>query len=110
MSTPGPNPSSSPQAKGPVRGRAPQWNVVVLNDDDHSVPYVVRMLQELFHATQDDARKLTETIDSAGRAVVFTTHKELAELKVEQVMGYGRDPQLASSKGSMSAVIEPAVE
>jgi ATP-dependent Clp protease adaptor protein ClpS len=40
--------------------------------------------------------------------IVVTTHKELAELRQEQIQSYGADPRLPESTGSMRAVIEPA--
>ena len=42
--------------------------------------------------------------------IVFTGHKEMAELKCEQIHGYGADVRVATCKGSMSAYIEPAEE
>jgi ATP-dependent Clp protease adaptor protein ClpS len=84
------------------------WNVVLLDDQEHSYEYVIRMVQELFSASPEKALQIAQMVDRDKRAVLLTTHKELAELKREQVHAYGRDPQLAISKGSMSAVIEPA--
>jgi ATP-dependent Clp protease adaptor protein ClpS len=39
---------------------------------------------------------------------VLTTHKELAELKRDQILAYGADPRMEESKGSMRAIVEPA--
>ncbi|MFG0283090.1 MAG: ATP-dependent Clp protease adaptor ClpS [Phycisphaerales bacterium JB039] len=88
--------------------RLTPWNVVLLNDDDHTYEYVIRMLGDLFGAPRPQAFKLARTVDSQGRAIVATTHRELAELKRDQIHGYGRDPLLAESAGSMTATIEPA--
>src|SRR5688500_9561107 len=84
------------------------WNVVLLNDDDHSVQYVVRMMQELFGHPPEKGLKIASTVDKQGRAVCLTTHKEHAELKRDQIHAYGRDAMTQGSKGSMSAIIEPA--
>lgn len=84
------------------------WNVVLLNDDDHTYEYVIRMMQTVFAHPIEKALNVAKTVDSQGRAICLTTHKELAELKLEQIKTFGRDPLMASSKGSMSAVIEPA--
>ncbi|MBL0869137.1 MAG: ATP-dependent Clp protease adaptor ClpS [Phycisphaerales bacterium] len=111
MAQQGSSSQPSPHAQGGPTGSSKQparWNVVLLNDDDHSFDYVIRMVQELFYQNHEQAQRIAETIDSSGRAVVFTTHKEHAELKVEQIHGYGRDPMVSQSKGSMAAVIEPA--
>ena len=54
-----------------------------------------------------DTHELTNAVDQANRAIVFTSHKELAELKREQIQGFGTDHRIASCKGSMSAILEP---
>jgi len=84
------------------------WNVVLLDDNDHSYDYVIRMMQELFAHPKEKAFKIAQTVDSDKRAVCLTTHKEHAELKRDQILAFGRDPIMASSRGSMSAIIEPA--
>jgi ATP-dependent Clp protease adaptor protein ClpS len=84
------------------------WNVVLLDDDFHSYEYVIRMMQELFGHTVERAFKMAETVDTDGRVVCLTTHKEHAELKQEQIHAFGRDPLMAESQGPMSAIIEPA--
>jgi ATP-dependent Clp protease adaptor protein ClpS len=38
----------------------------------------------------------------------MTTHRELAELKRDQIHSYGTDPRVATCQGSMSATVEPA--
>ena len=84
------------------------WNVVLLDDDEHSYEYVIRMMQELFGHPLERAFKVAKTVDTEGRVVCLTTHKEHAELKRDQILASGRDPLMAESKGSMSAIIEPA--
>jgi ATP-dependent Clp protease adaptor protein ClpS len=84
------------------------WNVVLLNDDDHTFDYVISMMQELFTHDLPKAKQIAKNVDSQGRAVCLTTHKEHAELKQEQVHAYGPDKFTAGSKGSMTAIIEPA--
>ena len=54
------------------------------------------------------ALEIAKTVDREGRVVCMTTHKEHAELKREQVHGFGADPLIASCAGAMSAVLEPA--
>lgn len=100
-----PDSRQSPQEAQPKKPWL--WNVVLLDDQEHSYDYVVRMMQELFGASAERALQLAQTVDREGRAVCMTCHKELAELKREQILGFGRDPQLSASKGPMAAVIEP---
>ncbi|MBA4028316.1 MAG: Clp protease ClpS [Planctomyces sp.] len=84
-----------------------QWNVVLLDDQEHSYDYVIRMMRELFGLSRDRALRVAQAVDTDGRAVCMTTHKEHAELKQEQITAYGRDPQMPSSTGPMRSVIEP---
>ena len=86
----------------------PPYNVVLLNDDHHTYEYVIEMLGKIFGYDRDKAFKLAEEVDAKGRVILLTTHKERAELKRDQVIGYGPDFRMDTSKGSMSAVIEPA--
>jgi len=84
------------------------WHGVLLDDDEHSYEYVIRMMQELFSHPLEKAFKIAETVDNQGRAVCLTTHKEHAELKRDQIASFGADPLIARCQGSMSAIIEPA--
>jgi ATP-dependent Clp protease adaptor protein ClpS len=89
--------------------RLPPYNVVILNDEDHTFEYVIEMLIKLFAHATPKAKALTWEIHSRGRAIVYTTHKEKAELKRDQVLAYGADPRLSRSKGPLRCYIEPAV-
>ncbi|MGD9688908.1 MAG: ATP-dependent Clp protease adaptor ClpS [Phycisphaerales bacterium] len=95
--------ASSDQARGPW-----MWNVVLLNDQEHTHDYVIRMLQTIFAHGREHADVLAQEVDREGRAICLTTHKEHAELKCEQVLAFGRDPLVPRSKGAMRAIIEPA--
>ena len=78
--------------------RLPPYNVVILNDEDHTFPYVIELLIKLFRHPLQKAEELTLRIHTTGRAIVYTTHKELAELKRDQVIAYGPDPRSKSPK------------
>ena len=86
----------------------PPYNVVLLDDDDHTYDYVIEMLGKVFGYAKERAFKLAEEVDGSGRVIVLTTHKELAELKRDQILAYGRDMRLSACRGSMTAIIEPA--
>jgi ATP-dependent Clp protease adaptor protein ClpS len=88
--------------------KQPPYNVVLLDDDDHTYEYVIEMLQKLFGHPPWKGFIMACEVDATGRVVVDTTTKERAELKRDQIMSYGPDPRLERSKGSMSAIIEPA--
>ncbi|MBS2039034.1 ATP-dependent Clp protease adaptor ClpS [bacterium] len=86
----------------------PPWNVVLLDDDDHSYEYVIFMLQRLFGHSLETAFLMAKEVDTTGRVIVFSTHKERAELERDRIHGFGADPLIQRCKGSMSAIIEPA--
>lgn len=98
--------ASSELAGNEVESRL--WNVVLLDDNDHSYEYVIEMLARLFYKTIEQAYRHALEVDTTGRTIVFTTEKPMAEFARDQIHAYGRDPRMERSAGSMSAVIEPA--
>ncbi|HEV3163579.1 MAG TPA: ATP-dependent Clp protease adaptor ClpS [Isosphaeraceae bacterium] len=88
--------------------RQPPYNVVILNDEEHTFDYVIELLTKLFAHPLSTAKELTWKIHNSGRAIVYTTHREKAELKREQVLAYGPDPRMSISKGPLGCYIEPA--
>ncbi len=86
----------------------PPYHVILLDDDQHTYAYVIEMLQAIFSHPFETAFKMADTVNAQGRVIVATCHKELAELRQEQIQEYGPDPRLPESKGSMGATIEPA--
>ena len=85
----------------------PQFNVVLLDDNDHTYDYVIEMLMKVFGHDATTAYEMACAVDAVGRVVVDTTHKERAEIKRDQIHEYGADWRLERSVGSMSAKIEP---
>ena len=88
--------------------KLPPYNVIILNDEVHTFDYVIELLTKLFHHSLKTAIDLTWRIHLSGKAVVYTTHKEKAELKRDQVLAYGPDPRMSVSKTSLGCYIEPA--
>jgi ATP-dependent Clp protease adaptor protein ClpS len=88
--------------------RLPPFNVVLLNDDDHTFEYVIEMLRSVFGHPDEMGFQMAKQVDQSGRVIVFTCHKEMAELKRDQIHSFGGDHRVAACKGSMSSFIEPA--
>ncbi len=86
----------------------PPYNVVLLDDNDHSYEYVIHMLQSIFGYPREKGYLMALEVDTQGRVIVLTTYKELAELKRDQIHAFGPDQRIQRCQGSMSAVIEPA--
>lgn len=98
---------TAPRRKPKTR-KLPPYNVVLLDDNDHTYDYVIEMLGKVFGYASERGMQLAKEVDSTGRVIVLTTHKELAELKRDQISGYGADWRLERSAGSMRATVEPA--
>lgn len=87
----------------------PLYNVVLLDDNDHTYEYVIEMICKIFGHAVERAYAIACEIDSNGRVIVETTHLERAELKRDQVRAFGADPLLVGSSRSMHATIEPLI-
>lgn len=90
------------------RSPAPLWNVILLDDDDHTYEYVIEMLMKLFGHAAEAAYAMACEVDAVGRVIVDTTSLERAELKRDQIHAYGRDWRIDRCAGSMSATLELA--
>ena len=86
----------------------PPYNVVLLDDEDHSYEYVIFMLKKIFGHPLEKGYEMAKEVDTTGRVVVLTTHLEEAELKRDQIHDFGPDPLIPRCKGSMSATVEAA--
>ena len=95
-------------ARRPVKGKPlPRYDVVLLDDPRHTYAYVVVMLGKLFGHPAGRAFLMARTVDTRGTAVVASAHRELAELKRDQIRAFG-DAAMPGCHGSMNAVIRPA--
>ena len=86
----------------------PPWNVVLLDDQDHTYEYVITMLCKILGISSQAAGQMAREVDTGGRVIVFTGSRERCELIQEQIHNWGADPLIPWSKGSMGAVIEEA--
>ena len=84
------------------------YHLVLLDDDDHSYEYVIMMLAHIFGYTFEKGYAIACVVDSAGRAVVETAGHDQVTRHQRQIHAFGADPNIPRSKGSMSAVVEPA--
>ncbi len=84
------------------------YHVVLLDDDEHTYDYVIEMLQKLFFLPLELALEHAIEVDATGRTVVITCEKPEAEFARDQIHGFGADPRMPKSKGSMSAILVPA--
>jgi ATP-dependent Clp protease adaptor protein ClpS len=71
--------------------KQPPYAVIVHDDDFHTYEYVIEVLQKVCGHDLQKAFLLTQAVDLTGRAVVWTGTKEVAELKRDQIRGFGPD-------------------
>ncbi len=86
----------------------PLYHVVLLDDDDHTYEYVMEMVIKLFACSATAAWNHAVAVDNTGRTIVITCELPQAEFARDQIHGYGADWRMPRSKGSMSAIVEPA--
>lgn len=66
------------------------WNVIVLNDNHNTFDGVAFALARTIPGVDyDKGLAMADRIHNSGRAVVWTGHKELAELYWEKLKGFG---------------------
>jgi ATP-dependent Clp protease adaptor protein ClpS len=87
--------------------RVPPYNVILLNDDDHSMEFVVMVLIKIFGYEIEKCVQLMLQAHTSGRAVVWSGPKEVAELKVEQIHTF-HEMKGAKDIGALGCEIEPA--
>ncbi|MFO0876666.1 MAG: ATP-dependent Clp protease adaptor ClpS [Gemmataceae bacterium] len=101
-------PNLQPQEETHTR-RIPPYNVILLNDDHHSMQFVVTVLRKVLGCTLERAVQLMMEAHDTGRAIIWTGPKEVAELKQEQVSSFHevRDSDHAQL-GPLGCILEPA--
>jgi len=103
-----PVPTTTPETGTSQGDRlAPLYHVILLDDDQHTYDYVVEMLGALFFLPVETAYQHAVEVDTKGRTVVITCERPQAEFARDQIHGYGADPRMPKSMGSMKAVIQP---
>jgi len=90
--------------------KEPRFHVILWNDDVHTYEYVIIMLHVVFGYPVEKGFQLAREVDTRGRAIVFTSSLEQAELKKDLILGFGPDPLMAESTGSIIATLEKAAE
>lgn len=106
---PGPTPAATPTSIEET-DTIPEgvFHLVLIDDDHHTYAYVVEMMGDIFGYGREKAFTLATLVDHDGRVIVETADHERVSRHQRQIHGYGPDPRLAHSTGSMSAVIEDA--
>ena len=88
-------PKRNPHQKPPQP--LPPWKVLLHNDDKNDIIFVVRTVMELTPLKEQEAVMRTTEAHKSGVALLLVTHKERAELYLEQFQTKG-----------LTVTIEPA--
>ena len=79
-----------PRVGGPGTGTGGSWRVIVLNDDHNTFEGVAGALSTVLPGVSyDEGMALANKIHNAGRAIVWSGQRELAEHYWEQLEGRG---------------------
>ena len=78
------NGGTAVQTAPPKVKRLPQWNVLLHNDDDSEMLWVVQTILELTPLERQEAVERMLEAHETGVSLLFTTHQEHAELVEEQ--------------------------
>ena len=97
-----------PEEKNSTR-RIPPYHVILLNDDHHSMEFVVGVLCKTIGCNVEKAIQYMLEAHQSGRAVVWTGSREVAELKVDQITSC-HEVRTSDNKtlGPLGCLIEPA--
>lgn len=87
---------------------APQYHVVLHDDDNHTYVYVIAMCMQLFAMTKEEGYTHAQEVDTQGITILLTTHLEHAELKRDQIRAFGPDPYIDRASPPMTVTLEPA--
>jgi len=79
--------------------RAPRYNVVLWNDDDHTFDYVVIMLKMVFGYPPARGLQFATEVHLYGKAIIFTSSLEQAEVKRDKILSFGPDPFMPEGQG-----------
>ncbi|HCA26969.1 MAG TPA: ATP-dependent Clp protease adapter ClpS [Betaproteobacteria bacterium] len=69
------------------------YQVILLNDDFTPMDFVVVVLEQFFSKTREQATQVMLKVHTEGRAVCGVYPRDIAETKVEQVVGFARAHQ-----------------
>jgi len=88
--------------------KAKLYQIILLDDDEHSYAYVIEMMMTLFGFSYEDGHRIAYDVDFLGQATVKICPLEEAMVGREQIINYGPDERLPKSRSSMMAIVQAA--
>ena len=78
----------------PAKTKPPSmWQVVMYNDDYTPMEFVIEVLQQVFGHTPETATQIMLKVHTEGRGVCGVYARDVATMKMEQVVDYARQHQ-----------------
>ena len=87
--------------------RQPPYAVILHNDDDNGMEFVVAVLQKVFKYEVEKCILHMMEAHETGRSVVWVGSLEVAELKADQIHSCGGDPLAKKKAEPLRVSIEP---
>jgi ATP-dependent Clp protease adaptor protein ClpS len=88
--------------------RVPPYNVILLNDDHHTMDFVIEVLGKALGYSAERSYQMMLQAHTQGRTVVWTGPKEVAELKCEQIRTFHQKLDNGRDLGPLGCEVEPA--
>ncbi len=89
--------------------RLPPYHVILENDDHHGMEFVVHVLREVFKYDLPKSFQIMMQAHEKGEAIAWTGSKEVAELKLEQMLTFHeKQARTGDDLGPLGCRIEPA--
>jgi len=86
----------------PKLKRPPLYRVLLLNDDYTTMEFVVKVLQGVFHHSEEKAAQIMMHVHQKGAGICGIFTREIAESKVEQVVQFSQQ-----NKHPLQCTMEP---
>ena len=78
----------------PAKTKPPSmWQVVMYNDDYTPMEFVIDVLRQVFAHTHERATQIMLKVHTEGRGVCGVYPRDVATMKMEQVVDYARQHQ-----------------
>ena len=71
----------------------PMYKVILLNDDYTPMEFVVDVIQRFFSKSREQAMQIMLKVHTEGAGVCGVYPQDIAETKLNQVVGYAREHQ-----------------
>ena len=86
--------------------KAPNFKVVLFNDEQHTYDYVVEMLTKVCQLAKNSAFRCAVEVDMTGKTIVYYGTKDECEDVCLKILNYGADHRIPESMGSMEAEVQ----